>query len=47
MIWKEGMLQISQVIFYLLLCQLPEPWALCAFYAFVAEEVVGRRTDDA
>lgn len=41
-----SMLQIGQVIFYLLLRQLPETWTFRPFHALVAQEMIGGRTDD-
>lgn len=44
---KKNMLQISQVIFYLLLRQLPEPRAFRSFHAFIPEEMISWGTNDA
>jgi len=40
-------LQIGQVIFNLLGCQLPEPRAPCPFYSLDPEKVVCGRSNDA
>ena len=41
-----GMLQIGQVIFYLLFRQLPEARTFGPFHTLIAQKMVGWRTDD-
>lgn len=41
-----NMLQIGQVIFYLLLRQLSETWTFGPFHALIAQEMIGGRTHD-